>query len=101
MRERREGCVFVVSDGGLEGVVTERDVTLRIVARGVDPTQKKVSRFMTVGPFAVHKDDALAFALHRMGVDGYRHIPVLDGKELLGFLSSRTVLQILAAHATD
>ena len=41
---------------------------------------------MTPNPVALEKDDVLAWALHRMGVDGYRHLPVLDGERLAGFL---------------
>lgn len=91
-----EGCVFVVDEvEGLVGVVTERDIALRVVARGRDPATTTLREVMTPSPFSLRKNDQLAFALHRMGVDGYRHIPVLEGGELVSFLSMRTVLRVL------
>ncbi len=96
MREGDEGCVFVL-DGKerLQGVFTERDVIARVAAKGRDPGQTRLEEVMTPGPVALRKDDPLAWALHRMGVDGYRHLPVLDGDRLLGFLSVRTILEVL------
>ena len=100
MQERHEGCVFVVAPGRLLiGVFTERDVALRVVARGRDPRATTLQEVMTRDPFALHYDDSLAFALHRMGVDGFRHLPVLDGGQIVGFLSIRTVLRVLAGEA--
>ena len=95
MRERQEGCVFVQdARGRLAGVFTERDVTTRIAARGRNPAEIHLEEVMTHNPVALLKDDPLAWALHRMGVDGHRHLPVLDGESLLGFLSARTVLRV-------
>lgn len=94
MRTRREGCIFVVdATGALVGVVTERDVCARLVARHRDPTQTPVLELMTPRPVTLRSGDPLAWALHRMGVDGHRHLPVLDDRELVGFLSIRTVLE--------
>ncbi len=96
MKERHEGCVFI-EDGasGLVGVLTEHDVTARVAAPGRDPTQTRLEEVMTLQPVALQKDDPLAWALHRMGVDGYRHLPVLDQGKLVGFLSVRAVLRSL------
>lgn len=95
MRDRNEGCVFVCNEANeLVGVFTERDVTVRIAARGRDPGQTRVEEVMTHQPLTLRVADPLAWALHRMGVDGHRHIPVLEGSRLEGFLSSRTVLQL-------
>ncbi len=50
---------------------------------------------MTSGPVVLQRDDPISWALHRMGIDGYRHVPVVDGERIRGVLSSRTVLQLL------
>ena len=96
MKQRHEGCVFIVDDqGGLQGVFSERDVTARVAARGRDPHQTRLEEVMTPRPVSLQQSDALAWALHRMGVEGYRHLPILDGQRLIGFLSARAVLQVL------
>ncbi|HVS12455.1 MAG TPA: CBS domain-containing protein [Thermoanaerobaculia bacterium] len=98
MHQESEGCVFVEDEvGRMVGVVTERDVALRVAARGLDRERTTVSRVMTRDPFTVRLDDSFAFALHRMGVDGFRHVPVVDEeRRLRGFLSIRSVLAVLA-----
>jgi CBS domain-containing protein len=97
MTERGEGCVFVIDElDRLAGVVTERDVALRVASRGLAPEAVLLERVMTPDPFAVLAGDQLAFVLHRMGVDGFRHVPVVDEeRRLSGFLSIRTVLGTL------
>ena len=96
MRQHHEGCVFVEQEGeGLIGVFTERDVAVRVASRGRDPEKTRLEEVMTASPVALQRDDPVSWALHRMGIDGFRHIPVLDGDRLHGFLSSRTVLKVL------
>ena len=95
MRERGEGVVFITTeDVELCGVLTERDVTSRVAARGRDLDDPRLEQVMTRDPVVLRADDPLAWALHRMGVDGHRHLPVLDGRRLLGFLSIRSVLRL-------
>lgn len=96
MRDRHEGCVFVEDDQGqLTGVFSERDVAARVAARGRNPEQTILADVMTRRPVTLQRQDILAWALHRMGVDGHRHLPVLDDGRLVGYLSMRTVLHAL------
>jgi CBS domain-containing protein len=96
MRQNHEGCVFVEQEGeGLIGVFTERDVAVRVASRGRNPEKTRLEEVMTASPVALQRDDPVSWALHRMGIDGFRHIPVLDDGRLYGFLSSRTVLKVL------
>jgi len=96
MRARGAGCVFVTDEQDLlSGIVTEHDVTMRVAAPGRDPSRTRLETVMTPNPVTLQKKDPLAWALHRMGVDGYRHLPVFDGQKLVGFLSIRAVLRVL------
>ena len=95
MKERHEGCVFVVQEERLIGVLTERDLCTRIAVPGRDPAVTRIDEVMTDLPVTLRAEDPLAWALHRMGVDGQRHLEVLDDDRLVGFLSMRSVLRIL------
>lgn len=101
MHERHEGCVFIEGETGLVGVLTERDVCARVAVAGKDPRTTRVDDVMTRAPVTLEVDDPLAWALHRMGVDGHRHLPVLDGERLVGFLSVRSVLRTLLDGAPE
>ena len=95
MKQRHEGCVLVNDDQGvLKGIVTEHDVAARVAAPGRDPGRTLLETVMTPDPVTLQKGDSLAWALHRMAVDGYRHLPVFDDARLVGFLSIRTVLRV-------
>ena len=96
MRARHLGCAFVEEDGaGLVGVFTERDFAVRVASRGRDPERARLEEVMTTGLVTLQRDDPVSWALHRTGIDGFRHIPVMDGDRLHGCLSSRAVLQLL------
>lgn len=77
MNERRTGCVLVHRDGRVVGIFTERDVLRRVVFRDGDRSAK-VETVMTRNPETLPPTASLAFALNKMSVDGYRHIPITD-----------------------
>jgi CBS domain-containing protein len=88
------GALLVVDDGGkLVGVLSERDL-LKKVAPLPDPyAELYVEDFMTPDPETVTAEDTLAFALHKMDVGGYRHLPVLSGGKPAGVISVRDMLR--------
>lgn len=95
MRERRSGCVLVVRDGELEGLFNERHVLTRVLRADVDPATTPVSEVMSTEPLRLDPDDPPAFAVHCMVSRGFRHLPVVKGEELLGYLSVRNILAYL------
>lgn len=86
------GSVLVVSeDGRMRGILTERDF-LTDVAMVPDFADLPVTQVMTSDPESVSPTDTLAFALRKMDVGGYRHLPVvLDGVPM-GTVSVRDVI---------
>lgn len=95
MRRERHGCVLVLEDGVLCGIFTERDVLSRIVLPRRDATATHLSAVMTPDPVRLAAEDPPAFAIHSMVARGLRHLPVLSGAELLGFISVRNILRYL------
>mgnify|MGYP003348417745 CR=1 FL=1 len=89
MAERHIGAVLIMSDGKLDGIFTERDVLNRVVAPGKDPETVKIGEVMTRNPDTVSPDASALDTLILMQSKGYRHLPVLDGGELVGIVSIR------------
>ncbi|WP_193368571.1 CBS domain-containing protein [Pelagibius marinus] len=89
MAERHIGAVLVGSGGRLEGIFTERDLLIRVVARGLDPDGTPLSAVMTADPDTVGPDDLASLALERMRTSGYRHVPVVEDGEVVGIVSLR------------
>jgi CBS domain-containing protein len=90
MVERNVGAVLVLDDGRLTGIITERDV-LRAVARGLTD-DAVVGDHMTAHPDTIAPDDTIEHAAVLMIHGGYRHLPVVDGDELVGVLSIRDLV---------
>lgn len=97
MNEIKSGCVFVENTRGeMVGIVTERDVLLRAVGKFPDLAKGKVSQVMTTRPTSLDEDDSLAYALHEMSVNRYRHLPILRKGKKPGVITARDVLNYLA-----
>jgi CBS domain-containing protein len=93
------GSVLVLEDGKLVGILTERDLLLRVAGRGSDVTALPVREVMTPDPMTVREQDPVALALNRLNVDGYRHLPVVKDGRPVAFVSVRNLLKHLSEHA--
>lgn len=80
MAEGRQGCVVVVEGGRLVGILTERDVITRVLAPGKDPAKVRIGDAMTSPPERLSRDDTLGFALHKMSIGHFRHLPLVDAE---------------------
>src|SRR5262245_10209415 len=93
MVERNVGAVLVMDDGRLAGILTERDV-LRAVARGLRDTTR-VADCMTAQPETIAPDDTTEHAARLMRHRGFRHLPVVEGDDLVGIISIRALAPLL------
>lgn len=89
----------VVEDGRLVGLFSVRDMMMRLGIDFSDKLQMPVGKFMTADPETLAPDAPINFAINKMDVGGYRHVPVVeDGGKLLGVVSTRDVIRHLAKH---
>jgi CBS domain-containing protein len=88
------GSLGVVSDRGLVGILTERDV-IRAVASGADVEDEYVSDWMAEAPDTFSPDVDVAEAGAWLLEVGYRHMPVMEDGELLGIVSIRDIVSAL------
>jgi|SRR5581483_7643738 len=94
MLAKEVGALLVVSDDNkLLGIFSERDLLTRVVGLHDDYADMPVGKFMTANPETVTTKDSLAFALHKMDVGGYRHMPVLHEGRPTGVVSVRDMLR--------
>jgi len=97
MREHKMGCVLVVEDGKISGIMTERDILFGIA--GIkDPAAVKTCDIMHKDPVCLQADDPVSYAFHHMSVGGYRHLPVYDGNKPIGMISARDLLRHLTEN---
>lgn len=98
MMEHNIGALPVLRDGQLAGIVSERDIMNRVVAVGRTPGTTEIAEVMTANPRAVPADESIDECLFIMHEFGFRHLPIVDGKELKGLVSLRDILMRQAAE---
>lgn len=91
MREGDFGAMPVVDDGRLVGMLTDRDIVVRAVAEGLDPTSARVGDVASPRPVAVGPDQDLDEAIELMAEYRVRRLPVVDGERLVGVVSQADV----------
>lgn len=94
MTERRVGAVCVLDGSRLVGILSERDIMGRVVAKGLDLDHTTVGEVMTRDLVVGQADDSHEDGLRRMKQAGCRHLPVVQGEKLLGMVSQRDLLQV-------
>jgi CBS domain-containing protein len=91
MRNGDFGAMPVVDDGRLVGMLTDRDIVVRAVAEGLDPTSARVGDVASPRPVAVGPDQDLDEAMELMAEYRVRRLPVVDGERLVGVVSQADV----------
>lgn len=99
MAERDLGALSVDDeDGNLVGVLTERDLTRRVISAGHDPKQTLVVQAMTARPDTLRPDDSAINALELMRVRGLTHIPVVDDGKTVSIVSALDLCRAVSSE---
>ena len=88
MVRERVGSALVMQGPFLAGILTERDV-LRAAGSGTDLTAVQVSAWMTKDPQSAGPETALEDAAQMMLLNGFRHLPIMEGRQVVGVVSLR------------
>lgn len=87
MREVDSGAILVAEDGRLKGLLTDRDIVVRAIAEGRDPTQVEVQEICSADVQALRPDDDVDRAVQLMRDRHVRRIPVVEGERPVGIVS--------------
>ncbi len=97
MSEEKITSMLIVEDGTLFGVLTDRDLRLRVIAAGVDP-ESALSEVMTLAPVTASVDTNAYDALLTMARHRIHHLPVVDGDRVAGVV---TASDFIERHTTS
>jgi CBS domain-containing protein len=96
MRDLDVGALPICGeDKRLAGMVTDRDIVVRCVAEGGDPSSIKVADLADGKPVTIGADDSVEEALATMTKHGVRRLPVIDGHDLVGIVTQADVARNL------
>ena len=102
MRNHNVGSVPVVESLAsltLVGIVTDRDLTIKVLAEGRDPRHATVAEVMTPRPITCHPEDQISRALETMARHQVRRLPVVDHGKVVGIIAQADIATRLNAPA--
>ncbi|MBT3586989.1 MAG: CBS domain-containing protein [Halobacteriovoraceae bacterium] len=99
MQSKRMGSVVITDNGELAGIVTERDILLKVIGILDNWEGRPVSEIMTEDPQSLRPEDEVAYVLNNMHVGGYRHVPIVneDG-EPVAMISIKDIVSWILDH---
>ncbi|MFC1704352.1 cyclic nucleotide-binding/CBS domain-containing protein [Candidatus Omnitrophota bacterium] len=95
MKENNIGVVVIIKEGQVTGIVSERDITRRIVAEGLPPDLVKAREFMTTDLITAEIHDGLNNIYKTLCEIKFRHLLIMDNGKLAGITSIRDFLDTL------
>lgn len=85
-------------DNRLKGMVTDRDIVVKVLAQGKDPSATKAGELGEGKPVTIGADDSIEDAIHTMMDHKVRRLPVIDGHDLVGIVSQADVARAADEH---
>lgn len=92
------GAMLVMEKDQLVGVVSERDYTRKVALQGKNSKETKVGEIMTPNPFTVTPQTGTRDCMALMSQKKIRHLPVVDGANVLGLISMRDLMDDMIAE---
>ena len=78
-------------DNRLKGMLTDRDIVVKVVAQGEDPNSVTAGELAQGKPVTIGADDSIEEALEVMRTRKIRRLPVIDGHDLVGIISQKDI----------
>ena len=94
------GSLPVVEDERLVGMITDRDLVVRVLAKDLDPNDVQVREVCSGDPIVASADEGLDAALARMAGEQVRRLPVVDDDRLVGILAQADVARTAQPSST-
>jgi CBS domain-containing protein len=99
-QQKKKDCVLVYEDKHLVGIISNRDLLLKVAGKVSDLSKVTAEMVMTPRPDFLDADAPLAFAVNKMAIGGFRHLPVIaDDGTPLSIISIRDVLAYLTRQS--
>lgn len=91
MERHGVGALVVIENDALVGIVSERDIVFRALARGLAPETTPARAVMTPDPVTIPREAAVVDALSAHIGEAFRHLPVTENGKVVGLLSYRDI----------
>ena len=100
MEDAKVGAVIVMENNSPIGIVTDRDFAVRVVAHAYQ-ISSPVKQIMSSPLFSINLDESVRTAADLMHGRGIMKLPVIDGKNVVGIITARDIVNLLAVCVED
>jgi len=97
MDESNIGVLPVVENDKPIGIITERDILRRVVAKDIDLDKTNVEGIMTKNPVTINHDASILEATRLMSENNFRRLLVVKGGKLIGVVTAKDVIEVMSA----
>jgi CBS domain-containing protein len=87
MADKNVGALPVIENGGLVGIISERDYTRKVILKGKSSKETPVKDIMTLELLTARPGDSVTECMHVMTEKRVRHLPVVEGGQMIGLIS--------------
>lgn len=87
MKDKDVGAVPVVQNDSVKGIITDRDIVLRVIAQGQDLNQVKAEQVMTADPVVIEESESVDTAADLMFEYQVKRLPVVKNDKIIGMVS--------------
>ena len=99
MQNSKMNCILTLFDEKLAGILTERDILLKVTGKGYDLDLTVIDEFITKDPDFVNPEDPIAYALNKMHIGGFRNVPVVNDELFpIGIISITDIIETIADY---
>jgi len=95
MAEKNIGGLLITENDKLVGIFTERDYARKLILKGKSSKDTQIGELMTKNPFTVGPDSSIEECMQMMSDRRIRHLPVVNGAELVGVISISDVVRFI------
>lgn len=96
MDENNIGVLPIVENDKPIGVITERDILRRVVAKGLDLDKKTVEDIMTKNPITIEHDASILEVTRLMSENNFRRLLVVKSGKLVGVVTAKDVIEVMS-----
>ena len=94
MAETGVGCIIIIKDKHPIGIVTERDLVVKLISKNVQPSKVRAEKIMSTPLITIPPDKSVELALREMARRRIRRLPVAQGRKLVGLVSDSDLLSV-------
>ncbi len=94
MADHRVGALLVKKGETATGIISDQDIVRHFLAKGINPLSKKVKEHKIKDLITIEPEADIYDALVKMRNEGIRHLPVVEGKTLVGLLTQKDILKV-------